>query len=325
MGNVLSQDEVDSLLDGISDGKVKTETDTPERGKALEVYDFTMQAGPRLNSLPALGIINERFVGFSGESLSAATRSDINVTTSSVEWVRFGQFCSSIQLPASLNIFKMEPLQGLALLVLEGPLVFALVDTFFGGKARGQDNLEGKEFTAIETRIIEKVVATILSDLEHAWSDVHKVKAVFKRSEVDPRFTAIVKPNDAVMVKRFTIELENTSGGMAMCIPCSTIEPIREKLRGGVHSEKVEIDQRWRRFIEERIRELTVNVRCTLGTTRITGRELLAMKVDDVLPLEQGVNDLISVSVEGVEKFKGYPGTRSNKQAIRIREGVYKE
>ncbi len=325
MGNVLSQDEVDSLLNGISDGKVKTETDTPERGEGLKVYDFTSQAGPSLASMPALGTINERFVGFSRASLSAATRSVIDVTISSAESVPFDEFFHSIPLPSSLNIFKMAPLKGSALLVMEGPLVFAFVDTFFGGKGGGQVKPKGKDFTPIETRIIEKVIGIILGDLEHAWSDVHKIKMVLARSEMDPQFAAIAKPTDSVMVNKFMVELGNAAGNMTICIPHSSIEPLREKLRHGLQNEKVEVDQRGRKHIQEKIKELAINVRCTLGMTKITGRELLEIKVDDVIPLEKGVNDLIIVSVEGIPKFKGFPGMRNNKQAIRISERVNKE
>jgi flagellar motor switch protein FliM len=325
MGNVLSQDEVDSLLNGISDGKVKTETDTPERGKGLTVYDFTSQAVPSLASMPVLGTINERFVGSVKANLSAATRSVIDVTISSTESVTFDEFSRSIPLPSSLNIFKMAPLKGFGLLVMEGPLVFAFVDTFFGGKRGGQAKPEGKDFTPIEARIIEKVIGIMLGDLEYAWSDVHKIRMILARSETDPQFAAIAKPNDSVMVNKFTVDFGNTSGNMTICIPYSTIEPLREKLRQGLQNEKVEVDQRWRKHIQEKIKQLAINVRCTLGMTKITGKELLDIKVDDVIPLEQGVNDLITVSVEDIPKFKGFPGTRNSKQAIRISERVNKE
>ncbi|MBW1715887.1 MAG: flagellar motor switch protein FliM [Deltaproteobacteria bacterium] len=325
MGNVLSQDEVDSLLNGISDGKVKTETDTPEKGEGLEVYDFTSQVDASLASMPALGIINERFVGSARASLSAATRSTIDVNISSTESVKFNEFSRSISFPASLNIFKMEPLKGFALLVMEGPLVFAFIDTFFGGKSFGHVKLEGRDFTAIEIRIIEKVIGIILGDLEHAWSDVHKVKMVFVRSEMDPQFAAIAKPDDSVMVNRFAVEIGNSSGNMTICIPYSTIEPLRENLKQGFHNESLEVDQRWRKQIEGKIKGLAINVQCTLGMTKITGRQLLGIKVDDVIPLEKGVNDLITVSIEDIPKFKGFPGTRNNRQAIRISERIDKE
>ena len=128
MPNVLSQDEVDSLLDGISEGKVETERDVSDKGEGLDVFDFSREAGPMHLRMPALGIINERFVGFLKTSLSLATGSVMDVNIDSIESVKFGKFCRSIPLPTSLNIFKMEPLRGFALLVLEGSLVYAFVD-----------------------------------------------------------------------------------------------------------------------------------------------------------------------------------------------------
>jgi len=324
MANVLSQDEVDSLLEGISDGKVKTEPEIPERDEELRVYDFLRQAGPVHLNLPSLGIINERFVGFLKTSLSNVTRSVIDVDVSDIDSVKFGEFCRSIPLPTSLNIFKIEPLRGFALLVLEGSLVFAFVDTLFGGKCESHVKLEGKSFTTIEVKMIDKIVKVILGDLEHAWSDVYKVKMVFTRSEVDPQFAGIATPNDMVIAIKLGVDLENASGVMTVCIPYSTIEPIREKLRHKFQGERLEVDQRWRRYIEEKIRELTINLSCTLGMAKITGRELLEMKIGDVIQMDQKISDQVILRVEGIPKFKGYPGSYNKKKAIKIKSKLSK-
>ena len=318
MANVLSQDEVDSLLDGITEGKVKTETDTPERDEGLKVYDFSRQAGPVHLKMPTLGIINERFVGHLKTSLSTVVRSTVDVNISSVGSVKFGEFCRSIPLPTSMNIFKMEPLRGFAVLVLEGSLAFAFVDTLFGGKCVSQVKLEGKSFTPIEVAMIEKIVKIILADLEHAWSDVYKVKMVFARSEIDPQFAGITTPADLVIAIRLSIDLENTSGEMTVCMPYSILEPIREKLSRKFQDERFEVDETWRGYIEQKIKELTVDLSCTLGTVKITGRELLEIKVGDVIQLDQKISDEVIVSVMSIPKFKGYPGTYNKKKAIKI-------
>ena len=322
MPNVLSQDEVDSLLDGISKGKVETEKDIPEKDESLKGYDFSRQTGPVHLRMPALGIINERFLSFLKTSLSAATRSVIDVNISDLESVKFDEFTRSIPIPTALNIFKMEPLRGFALLIMEASLAFAFVDTFFGGKCVSNVKLEGKGFTAIEGKIMEKVVKIILGDLEHAWSDVHDVKMTFVRSEIDPQFAGIASPNEMVVVNKFNLDLENFSGIMTICIPYSTIEPLRGKLKHRFHGEKLEVDEMWRSYLEEKIKKMTINLSCTLGRTKITGKELLEMKVDDVIELDQKTSDPIIVSVEGIPKFNGYPGTYSNKKAIRISERV---
>ena len=327
MANILSQDEVDSLLGGIDEGKVQIETDISESEKkeGLEVYNFGMQAGPTHLRMPTLGIINERFVTFLMKSLSVATAMDIGVNISSVDSVKFGDFCRSIPVPTNLNIFKMEPLRGSALLVLEGPLVFSFVDTLFGGRAVSHVKLEGRIFTTIEKKIIDKIVKIILDDLQQAWSDVHEVKMAFARSEIDPQFAAIATPNDMVIATRFMIDLQNVSGTMTICIPYPTLEPIRDKLKRKFQGEKLEVDQKWKRYITEKVKELKINLSCALGKAGITGREVLEMKVGDVMQLDKKMSDPVIVSVEGVPKFIGYPGTFNKRKAIKIKKRADKE
>ena len=325
MANVLSQEEVDSLLEGIDEGKVQTETALPESEEELEVYNFGAQVGPVHLRMPTLGIINERFIGFSRTSLFSATGLSLDVSISSIDSLKFGDFCRSIPIPASLNIFKMEPLRGFALLVLEGPMVFAFVDTLFGGRAVSHVKLEGKTFTTIEKKIIDKIVEMILGDLQEAWSDVYKLKMILTRSEMDPQFAAITTPDDMVIATKLMIDLQNVSGTMTICIPYSVLEPIRDKLKQRFQGERFEIDQKWTRYIRGKVKELTINLSCTLGRADITGRELLAMKAGDIIHLDQKMSDPVIVNVEGVPKFTGYPGICNKRKAIKIKERVNKE
>lgn len=324
MANVLSQEEVDSLLGGIGDGKVETGTSVPEIDGVVQYYDFSKKSLPVHLRLPALGMINERFINLVNENLSTSVGSVIDVSVAEINSVKFGDFCRSLPVPASLNIFKMEPLRGFALLVFEGWLVFAFVDAIFGGKCVRHVKLEGKSFTAIEGKIISRIVNIVLGDLQKAWSDVHEVKMTCTRSEIDPQFAGIAKPNDMIVATKFNVNVGNFTGGMTVCLPYVMIEPIRKKLRDSYQGEKFEIDQTWRRHIESKIQELVINLRCTLGTLKITGRELLEMKTDDVFMMNQKTDDPVLVSVGNTTKFRGYLGSTNNKKAVKISERVDK-
>ena len=325
MTNILSQEEVDSLLDGISEGKIETETDTPEKDEDIKAYDFSVPAGPIHHRMPALGMINERFVNLLRASIPIACRSVVDVTLTSTESVKFNEFCLSIPMPSSLNIFSMEPLRGFSILVLEGPLVFSFVDSSFGGKGISHVKLEGRGFTTIESKIVERIVKIILADFQQAWSDVHKIKTTFVRSELDPQFAGIVTPEDVVIVFKFMVHLENGSGSITICIPYPSIEPIKEKLKYKFQAEKMEVDHAWRKYIEKKIGDMTVELRCTMGKAKINGKELLQMKVDDVILMDQKIGDPITVEIEDIPKFKGYPGTYNNKKAIKISGLLNKE
>jgi flagellar motor switch protein FliM len=318
MGNILSQDEVDSLLDGITEGKVETESDVKEGSPSVEVYDFSMPAGPVHLRLPALGIINERLIGLLRTDLQVASRSFIDVNLSSTETVKFSDFYLSLPMPSSLNIFSINPLRGFSLIVLEGPLVFSFVDSLFGGTGVSHVKLEGRLFTKIETKIVEKIVKIILNDFQKAWSDVYEINAVFIRSEMDPQFVGIGTPDDLVIVNKFEVQLENGNGFITICIPYSSIKPIKEKLKNKFRSEKMDIDQNWKKYIQARIQETMVELSCTMGMAKINGADLLSMKVDDVIMLDQKFGNSVIVNVENIPKFKGYPGACNKKKAVKI-------
>jgi flagellar motor switch protein FliM len=325
MNQILSQEEVESLLGGIDEGKVKTETAAVGTVDNSKIYDFSRQRTPLHLGVPALGIINKRFVTLLKESLSRATGSTVVISMPSIETKKFKEFSRNLSPPTNLNIFQMKPLKGSALMVLETSLVFAFVDTLFGGTGVSEVRVEERNFTSIETKMIGKIASIILTDLEKAWSDVHKIQMGLVRSEMDPQFATIVRPEDMVIVVECSVEIENESGSLTLCLPYFTIEPIKDKLKHRFQDETSEVDQALRRTLEDKVRETDVNLSCTLGKARIKGKELLEMKVDDVIPLDQSIGDSIVVRVEGIGKFKGYPGCCNNKQAIRISERLNKE
>ncbi len=318
MSQVLSQDEVDALLRGVSDGEIETDADDVGEGSGVVAYDLTSQERIIRGRMPTLDIINQRFSRLFRNSLSTALRKVLDVSAVSTDTVKFGEFIKSLPVPASLHIFRMPPLRGFALLVAESKMVFALVDTFFGGSGEAKMKIEGRDFTSIEQRIIKNVVLMALVDLQKAWVPVHPVEMVFVRSEVNPQFAAIVPPTDVVVVILFEIEMDQFSGTLTVCLPYSTIEPIIGKLKAGFQSDQLEVDLAWIRRLRERLAMAEVGVKVRLGETVMTSRDFLNLKVGDVLSLDTDVSDELMVYVGGVAKFKGYPGVVGGNKAVRI-------
>ncbi len=318
MAQILSQEEVDALLRGVSDGEIETETEEVIDESGVVAYDLTSQERIIRGRMPTLDIINQRFSRLFRNSLSAALRKVLDVSAVSTDTVKFGEFIKSLPVPASLHIFKMEPLRGFALLIAESKLVFALVDTFFGGTGGASMKIEGRDFTTIEQRMIKKVVLMALEEFEKAWKPVHNVNISFVRSEVNPQFAAIVPPTDVVVVIIFEIEMDQVSGTITVCLPYSTIEPIIGKLRAGFQSDQLEVDQMWIRRLRERMVEAQVDVTVELGKTKITSRDLMNFKIGDIIQLDNDVSDELIVKVEGVTKFKGYPGTMKGSKAVQV-------
>ncbi|MBW1711687.1 MAG: flagellar motor switch protein FliM [Deltaproteobacteria bacterium] len=320
MSKILSQDEVDALLKGMTGGEIEVETDQAPDADGVIAYDLTNQDRIIRGRMPTLEIINDRFARIFRTSISAALRKVVDVSTTSIDMIKFGEFMRSLPVPTSLHIFKMDPLRGHAIMVIETRLVFNLVDSFFGGDGKSDIKIEGRDFTPIENRVTKRVVEMVLSDLEKGWKPVHEVKMVYHRSEINPQFAGIVPPTDVVVVIKFDLEMEQAAGTIIICIPYSTIEPIRNKLYAGFQSDQLEVDLEWMRRFKKQLREAEININVILGNATITGRELLALKPGDVIQLDQDASDPVIALVQGVPKFKGMPGLADGNQAMKITE-----
>ena len=326
MSEVLSQGEVDALLRGVGDGDIETETDeAPEEVSGIVPYDLTSQEKTIRGRLPTLDIINQLFSRLFKNTFSTLMRKSVNVSTISTDTIKFGDFLRSLPVPSSMHIFRMEPLRGHGLIVVESKLVFAVVDTFFGGSGAKEARITDRDFSEIEIRMTKTVILSVLQDLEKAWRPVHTVTTNFVRSEVNPQFAAIVPPTDIVLVILFEIEMENISGTLTICLPYAAIEPVIPKLKAQFQSEELEVDQVWVRRLRAELLSTDIEIIAELGGTQITPEELMHFKVGDTLILGNDVTDPLILKVEGNPKFKGFPGVSRGNKAIQITEVIERE
>jgi flagellar motor switch protein FliM len=317
MNKVLMQDEVDALLRGLSGGDIDTEPEVQEDESGIVSFDLANQDRIIRGRMPVLEIVNDRFARLCTNALSNSVRKRVELNPISIDMTKFGEFIRSLPVPTSINIFKMEPLRGNAIIVVDSRLVFALVENIFGG-ASTQPKIEGREFTRIEQCVVDKIVKIALDNMEDSWRPVHDVKLELIRSEINPQFAAIVPPSDVVLVITFEVELESALGSMIICLPYATIEPIRSKLHASFQTERLEVDHAWVARLKERIMETPVELKVNFGTTTITGNQLLRMQVGDILALDTDVEDLLPCTVAGVEKYQGIAGTVKAMKAFQI-------
>ena len=325
MNQILTQDEINALLRGLSDGDVETDTFDDAQQGALRKYDLASQERIIRGRMPTMELIHDRFTRSFRTALSKFLGRTCFINVGGIEIVKFGLFMKKLPLPSSLHIYRMPPLQGYALLVVSTPLVFGIIDSLFGGKGSGKVKIEGREYTAIETRLIGKVVMMALEILKEAWAPIHPVDFVYVRSEFNPLAIAIVPPTDVVIIVTIEVELEQESTTLTLCTPYSTIEPIRQKLSTGFQSTRLEIDTNVIRRMEANIKKTSVEMSVELARGTATTRQILDLNVGDILQLDTSPTDEAFVMVEGVPKYKGFVGSFRGSRALRVTQPVLHE
>jgi flagellar motor switch protein FliM len=313
--NVLSQDEIDALLSAMDSGEVDLSTkNEPPEAKA-ENYDITSQNIMLRDQFSALEEVYDKFSGLLQGSLSGLLQQSFEVQFVSTEMVKYGDFIQAFTNPTSFNIFGMEPLVGSALLAIEPGLVFSMIDCMFGGK--GTPLEQRREFTPIEIGMIKRLSRELLADFERAWQAVFAIKITAKKQETKPEFVHLVSPDELMIVIVFSIRGEEFSGNFHLCLSYRMLEPIKDKLSSRYLRAKAS-EASFSDRIQKSLEETEVNVIAELGHTSHTFGDLLALQVDDIFTLNTGPHDPITVNIECVPKYKGYPGIINGNRAVEI-------
>jgi len=315
--DVLSQDEIDALLHGVDSGAVKTEDVVPPN--EARNYDFANQVRIVRGRMPTLEMINERFARLFRSNLFNMLRRAPEVSVAPVKMQKFSEYVHSLHVPTSLNLVKILPLRGTGLVVLDPKFVFSVVDNFFGGNGRFA-KIEGREFTATETRVIHMLLKYVFADMKEAWSHVARLDIEYLNSEINPHFANIVSPTEIVVITSFHIELDGGGGDVHITMPYAMLEPMRELLDAGVASDRVEHDERWAHALKEEIEDAEVELSTLLGRSRITMQQLLDLRPGDILPCDFAGR--ATVLAEDVPIFRGTFGVSHGQQAVQIEERV---
>lgn len=313
--DVLSQDEIDALLDGVDSGDLDTENAKAAPGEA-ETVDLASQDRIIRGRMPTLEMVNERFARYIRVSIFNMLRRSAEISVKGVEMLKFKEYMRTLSVPTSLNLITIKPLRGTSLLVLDARFVFSVVDTFFGGGSRLHTRIEGREFTPVETRIIDRLREMIFRDLNQAWAPVIDVDFAFNSMEVNPQFANIVSPSEVVIASRFGVDLEGISGEIHLTLPYSTVEPIKDLLDSGIASDQGEKDERWARALQEEIRDAEVELSVRLCRKLLTLAELVNMAPGDVIPVT--LPEHAEVRIADVPCFSGFVGTSREHYAVRI-------
>ena len=310
----LTQDEVDALLKGVS-GEEEEEHSPVEAG-GVRPYNLATQERIVRGRMPTLEIINERFARLLRIGLFNFMRRSPEISVGPVRVIKYSEFIRNLVVPTNINVAQLRPLRGSALFVFEPTLVFLVVDNLFGGDGRFHTRVEGRDFTPTEQRIIQRILQVVFDDYQSAWKNVYPLTFEYVRSEMHTQFANIATPTEIVVATTFNIDFGAGGGAFHICIPYSALEPIRDLIYSTMQGDHTEPDRRWVRMLSKQVQVAEVELSATLLETSVTVKQLMQLKVGDVIAVD--VPPTINATVDGVPIFECSYGARNGQYAIRI-------
>ena len=311
----LSQEEVDALLEGVTGESQKTVEEAAEHGE-VRAYNISSQERIVRGRMPTMEIVNERFTRNLRVGLFNFIRRSPEISVGPVTVQRYSAFLRELAVPTNFNIVAIRPLRGSGLIVCEPALVFGVIDTLYGGIGKFQTRIEGRDFSATEQRVINRLVDVITAEYKKAWKGIYPLELEYQRSEMQPQFANIATPSEIVISTSFQLEIGDITGAIHFCFPYSTLEPIRDVLYSSTQGDSIEVDRRWVNLLTREIQAAEITLVAELAKADATIEQLLAMKKGDFIELDR--QPKIQASVDGVPIFECQYGTHNAKYAIRI-------
>jgi flagellar motor switch protein FliM len=311
----LSQEEVDALLEGVTGESQKMAEEVLDSGE-VRPYNISSQERIVRGRMPTMEIVNERFARNLRVGLFNFIRRSPEISVGPVTVQRYSAFLRELAVPTNFNIVAIRPLRGSGLIVCEPALVFGVIESLYGGIGKFQTRIEGRDFSATEQRVINRLVNVIAEEYKKAWTGIYPLELEYQRSEMQPQFANVATPSEIVITTSFQLEIGEISGAVHFCMPYATLEPIRDVLYSSTQGDSIEVDRRWVNVLTQEIQAAEVVLVAELAKADATIEQLLAMKPGDFIELDR--KPKIQATIDGVPIFECQYGTHNAKYALRI-------
>lgn len=317
MAEVLSQQEIDQLLNKVKSGEEQSPSLPLEKEAIL--FDFRLPNRISKNQLRTIRNINETFAeGFAG-FLVSKLQSIVNITVTSIDQIYYSEYILSVSNPACLYTFEIRNTDIKGILELNIDFSFALVDRLLGGN--GEGSKQNNVITVIEQKVIGVIAERIMQDLKKAWQMVDNFDFKVEKFESDIDFAQITSQNESVLLISFEIMIGEKSYMMNLCFATFAFDIILSKLSlqkmtalrptryAGTTSSEI---------LTNHLYKTNLPIIVEFGVSKLSVQDIMELQKDDVFKLETLISDEQKVKVGNKTLFYGRTGIVNGHKAIKV-------
>lgn len=326
MKPVLSQQEIDSLLNALNTGEINPEEMKQEEEKnKVRAYDFRRPIKLSKEYINTLYMIFENYAKISSNILSTMVRTNINLTLGAVEQISFDEFVHSIPNPTIMGVFHSVPLSGNQIVEINPHFAVQVLELLCGGsKTKESKALKKERFTDIELGILEDLVVNLLKGFKTAWSEILDLEPVLDNLETNPQLIQTMSPNEPVVLISLRVEIFDFKSFLNICIPYVSFENIIDKLsiRNWFDIGKITDDSRYKEQITDRLASTDVELTVEMGRTHLTVDDFLHLELGDIVQLDLRTDRPMRMYVEDKVHYLVQPGLYKDKLAVQVLQYV---
>ena len=325
MGDVLSQNEIDALLNALSSGELDVDEIKDSGEKQVKDYDFARPSKFSKEHLRTLEIIFEHYGRLLSTNLPVYLRKNVQIEVMNSEAVTYQEFSNALSNPVLLGIVNFSPLQGSIIIEMATNLGYAIVDRMLGGKGESLEKM--REYSEIELLILERIFIVCVNLLHEPWQNVVEIHPRLERIETNSQYAQIISPSEMIAIITINVKIGDVEGLMNVCLPFITVEDVIDKLNTKYwYANMQQYDETdYADAIEVLIRKAQIPLKAVLGSSTISVSDFSMLQVGDIIRLDRKAEEELDVYVGNIRKFTALPGASGDNYAVRVTEVIREE
>ena len=314
--NILSQEEVDALLNAVESGDVAFKK--TEKKKVCVTYDFRNPILIPKEVVRILRVIHENFARNFSLSLSGYLRNLVQVELVSVDQLTYNEFMLSLPSVTYLNVVSMSPLKGNIVLEINVNMVLLFVERLLGGESKRQVN--PRPLTDVEMAISQRIAEKMLREYSAVWKHIIDFRPRIESGSTDPRFAQIVKPEELVLLVCFELHIGGTSGILNICFPISSFEPVIGLIAQRGAKKGRFIEKEGMTDMQSALLNAPIATKAKLDTFKASIEEVTGLKEGDIIRLGKKTKEGSDFVVGSRSLYKADISSYKHRKTVILRD-----
>ena len=327
MAEVLSQSQIDALLNAARSGEMDLDAPALEPEKKYKKYDFY---SPRKFTKERIKMLNSIFEGYArviNSRINALLHTTCEIEVESIEEQRYNEFSNALTESDVLALAKIDQEQlqeeSPILVHLDTEIVLTMVDRMMGGDGAPDSNLATDyKMTDLELNMYEDIIGGLIELLGGSWENYIGLKFEYVRTEVNPTLVQLIGFDETVILVGLDIKFPNCSGRMSLVLPGVMLTNIFAEI-GKSTARHVTGEDKSDEIVGS-LRESDLEIVAELARTRLLLSDLYHLNVGDVVDIKQPKDSPIFLNIDGRRWFDGRMGVHNKQKAVKIGETYIK-
>ena len=328
MAEVLSQSQIDALLNAARSGEMNLDAPAEEQPeKKYKKYDFY---SPRKFTKERLKMLNSIFEGYArviNSRINALLHTTCEIEVGAIEEQRYNEFSNALTESDVLALAKidLEKLQEETpiLVHLDTAVALTMMDRMMGGDGRPETDLpSGYKMTDLELNMYEDIISDLIRVLGGSWENYITLQFEYVRTEVNPTLVQLIGFDETVVLVGMDIKFSNCEGQLSLCLPGVMLTNIFAEI--GKSTTRHTSGEDKSEEIFGSLRESDLEIVAELARTKLLLSDIYHLSVGDVVNINRPKDAPVYLNIGGRRWFDGRMGVHNKQKAVKIVETYIK-